>query len=88
MTKHLFLTGRKGVGKSTLIRGLLAAESAPLGGFFTVKHQGGIYLLPAPVSRHSPRRTSCFTAATAAIPAALTSWAAPRWPIPPGAACW
>lgn len=47
MTKHLFLTGRKGVGKSTLIRGLLAAESAPLGGFFTVKHQGGIYLLPA-----------------------------------------
>ena len=47
MTKHLFLTGRKGVGKSTLIRSLLAAESAPLGGFFTVKHQGGIYLLPA-----------------------------------------
>ena len=47
MTKHLFLTGRKGVGKSTLIRGLLAAESAPLGGFFTVKHQGGVYLLPA-----------------------------------------
>ena len=47
MTRHLFLTGRKGVGKSTLIRGLLAAENGPLGGFFTVKHQGGIYLLPA-----------------------------------------
>ena len=47
MTKHLFLTGRKGVGKSTLIRGLLAAESGPLGGFFTVKYQGGVYLLPA-----------------------------------------
>ena len=47
MTKHLFLTGRKRVGKSTLIRGLLAAESGPLGGFFTVEHQGGVYLLPA-----------------------------------------
>ena len=47
MTRHLFLTGRKGVGKSTLIRGLLAAENGPLGGFFTVKHEGGIYLLPA-----------------------------------------
>ena len=47
MTRHLFLTGRKGVGKSTLICGLLAAERGPLGGFFTVKHQGGIYLLPA-----------------------------------------
>ena len=30
-----------------VFRGLLAAESAPLGGFFTVKHQGGVYLLPA-----------------------------------------
>ena len=30
-----------------VFRGLLAAESAPLGGFFTEKHQGGIYLLPA-----------------------------------------
>lgn len=47
MTGHLFLTGPKGVGKSTLIRGLLAEESGPLGGFFTVKHEGGIYLLPA-----------------------------------------
>lgn len=47
MTGHLFLTGPKGVGKSTLIRGLLAEEPGPLGGFFTVKHEGGIYLLPA-----------------------------------------
>ena len=47
MTGHLFLTGPKGVGKSTLIHGLLAEESGPLGGFFTVKHEGGIYLLPA-----------------------------------------
>lgn len=47
MTGHLFLTGPKGVGKSTLIRGLLAEESGPLGGFFTVKHEGGVYLLPA-----------------------------------------
>lgn len=47
MTGHLFLTGPKGVGKSTLIRGLLAEESGPLGGFFTVKHEGGVYLLLA-----------------------------------------
>ncbi len=47
MARHLFLTGPKGAGKSTLIRGLLAEESGPLGGFFTVKHEGGIYLLPA-----------------------------------------
>ena len=47
MTGHLFLTGPKGVGKSTLIRGLLTEETGPLGGFFTVKHEGGIYLLPA-----------------------------------------
>ena len=51
MTEHLFLTGAKGVGKSTLIRGLLAEESGPLGGFFTVKHAGGVYLLPAAQER-------------------------------------
>ena len=47
MKRHLFLTGPKGVGKSTLIRSLLAEESGSLGGFFTVKHEGGVYLLPA-----------------------------------------
>ena len=51
MSRHLFLTGPKGVGKSTLIRGLLAEESGSLGGFFTVKHEGGIYLLPAAKER-------------------------------------
>ena len=51
MTGHLFLTGPKGVGKSTLIRSLLAEESGPLGGFFTVKHEGGVYLLPAAQER-------------------------------------
>lgn len=51
MTGHLFLTGPKGVGKSTLIHGLLAEEPGPLGGFFTVKHKGGIYLLPAAQER-------------------------------------
>ena len=48
---HLFLTGQKGVGKSTLIRGLLAEETGRLGGFFTVRHEGGIYLLPAAKER-------------------------------------
>ena len=48
---HLFLTGQKGVGKSTLIRGLLAEEAGRLGGFFTVRHEGGVYLLPAAKER-------------------------------------
>ena len=47
MTRHLFLTGPKGVGKSTLIRDCLARETGRLGGFFTVKHRGSVYLLRA-----------------------------------------
>lgn len=35
MAKHLFLTGEKGVGKSTLLKKLL--PSCEIGGFFTVK---------------------------------------------------
>lgn len=45
MKKHIFLTGAKGVGKSTLVRRLLAEGSWRLGGFFTVKHEGKVYLL-------------------------------------------
>lgn len=37
MERHLFLTGEKGVGKSTLIQTLLAGYRGHLGGFFTVK---------------------------------------------------
>lgn len=37
MARHLFLTGAKGVGKSTLIKGLLAQYHGSLGGFYTVK---------------------------------------------------
>ena len=50
---HLFLTGRKGVGKSTLIRGLLRGYKGALGGFFTVKctevrpEQTSVHLLRA-----------------------------------------
>lgn len=57
MKRHLFLTGAKGVGKSTLIRGLLAAETGRVDGFFTVKRQEYVYLLraagetPAPENR-------------------------------------
>ena len=47
MTRHLFLTGPKGVGKSTLIRDFLDRETGRLGGFFTVKQQGSVYLLRA-----------------------------------------
>lgn len=37
MAEHLFFTGEKGVGKSTLVGGLLALHRGSLGGFFTVK---------------------------------------------------
>lgn len=46
MKKHVFLTGDKGVGKSTLIRRLLEHERRSYGGFFTVrtdKVYGGQY---------------------------------------------
>lgn len=45
MKKHIFLTGAKGVGKSTLVRHLLSQGSWRLGGFFTVKREGKVYLL-------------------------------------------
>lgn len=37
MMQHLFLTGEKGVGKTTLLKGLLAQYHGPVGGFFTIK---------------------------------------------------
>lgn len=49
MARHLFLTGEKGVGKSTLIQGLLARYSGPLGGFFTVK---SAEVVPGRISVH------------------------------------
>lgn len=49
MAKHLFLTGEKGVGKSTLIKGLLAQYHGSLGGFFTVKSTSAV---PGRVSVH------------------------------------
>lgn len=69
MTRHLFLTGRKGVGKSTLIRGLLTLEDGPPGGFFTVKHEGGIYLLPAAGERIFTPETFLFRCGQAGDPA-------------------
>lgn len=37
MTRHLFLTGEKHIGKSTIINKLLTGSSATLGGFRTVR---------------------------------------------------
>jgi len=42
---HLFLTGEKGVGKSTLLRHLLSQCTGEIGGFFTVRRGGSVYLL-------------------------------------------
>ena len=61
---HLFLTGRKGVGKSTLLRAML--EGKRLGGFFTVRATGvlerpSIHLLRAAAEeRPAPENLVCF----------------------------
>lgn len=39
MVRHLFLTGERGVGKSTLIKKLMEQAEGPVGGFFTVKSE-------------------------------------------------
>ena len=63
-TEHLFLTGRKGVGKSTLLRALL--EGKRLGGFFTRRMTGvfdrpSIHLLrAASAERPAPENLVCF----------------------------
>ena len=63
-TEHLFLTGRKGVGKSTLLRALL--DGKRLGGFFTRRVTGvfdrpSIHLLQAAEDEQpSPANLVCF----------------------------
>lgn len=42
MAEHLFLTGEKGVGKSTLLRKLLERSGRRPGGFFTVRVENAI----------------------------------------------
>ena len=62
-TEHLFLTGRKGVGKSTLLRAVL--EGKRLGGFFTRRITGiferpSIHLLRAAEGQQpSPENLGC-----------------------------
>ena len=62
-TEHLFLTGRKGVGKSTLLRAVL--EGKRLGGFFTRRITGiferpSIHLLRAAEGQQpSPENLVC-----------------------------
>ena len=75
-TDHLFLTGDKGVGKSTLARCLLAGHTPC--GFRTVRVTGvldrpSVHLLPA-VGGVPSAENLCFTAAL--IPAiGSTRWA-------------
>lgn len=52
MYKHLFLTGAKGVGKSTAIRAFLAQTDTELGGFYTVRSAD---VFPDAVSVHMLR---------------------------------
>ena len=55
-TEHLFLTGRKGVGKSTLLRAVL--EGKRLGGFFT-RRITGIFERPSIHQQPSPENLVC-----------------------------
>ena len=49
--RHLFLTGEKGIGKSTVLRSLLSEREGELGGFRTVRVLcpgcGTVHILPA-----------------------------------------
>ncbi|MBR0172674.1 MAG: hypothetical protein IJQ21_07770 [Lachnospiraceae bacterium] len=40
MKKHLFFTGEKGIGKSTLVKNILCRCAQPYHGFFTVRMNG------------------------------------------------
>ena len=42
--QHIFFTGEKGVGKSTLVQALLPKKGT-IGGFYTVKSDGTVYLV-------------------------------------------
>lgn len=46
MGRHLFLTGLRGVGKSTLLNQILSDFSRKIGGFQTVWNNDQLYLLP------------------------------------------
>ena len=57
---HLFLTGEKQVGKSTLLRKLLTNEAVPIGGFHTVRSTA---IFPGFISVH------LLSSATGEVPA-------------------
>lgn len=78
-TEHLFLTGEKGVGKSTLARHLLAGHTPC--GFRTVRVTGtmdrpSVHLLPA-VGGEATADNLLFTAGSA-MPPGSTHWARRR----------
>lgn len=65
--KHIILRGARGVGKSTLLRRLLAETNAKVGGFATVKAPPDadgisyIHIYPAsqPISQRQPTAENC-----------------------------
>ena len=80
-TEHLFLMGRKGVGKSTLLRAVL--EGKRLGGFFTRRITGiferpSIHLLRAAESQQRRRRIWCVSAGSGGR-ICSTGWGPQRW---------
>lgn len=87
MEKHILICGERGVGKSTLIRRLLAESTLPIGGFVTrrLPQADGdgmfpIYLHAPPCRRRSGPMTRSIwwvpatAAAVSGIRRPLTGW--------------
>lgn len=54
MVKHIFLTGLRGVGKSTLLQQILQEFSGKVGGFQTLWQNEKLYLMPWGTGGFSP----------------------------------
>ena len=87
MTHHVFLTGAKQVGKSTLLKKTLRSFDGQIGGFFTLrtceylKTGFSVHLLPATVPADPDETNLLFICGTSSplssneTPRRLTAWA-------------
>ena len=90
MTHHVFLTGAKQVGKSTLLKKTLRSFDGQIGGFFTLrtceylKTGFSVHLLPAAVPADPDETNLLFICGTSSPlssnerPDGLTAWAVTR----------